>query len=152
MESGSLAARLSGAHWRLWALLRRDGVRVNRKAVYRVLQRRGWFVHQRAATPRPRAQAQHCVGARRARAAGAEQHNAREMRAGERTPKAPAPARAVGVVADEALAFAHHAIHCADRARLLRERVQQRQHSLFARIGHVQTGEAHDAHRAHQLG
>ena len=41
---------------RLWALLRRDGVRVNRKTVYRLLRRRGWFVHQRAATPRPRAQ------------------------------------------------------------------------------------------------
>jgi putative transposase len=41
---------------RLWALLRRDGVRINRKTVYRLLRRRGWFVHQRAATPRPRAQ------------------------------------------------------------------------------------------------
>jgi putative transposase len=41
---------------RLWALLRRDGMRVNRKTVYRLLRRRGWFVHQRAATPRPRAQ------------------------------------------------------------------------------------------------
>lgn len=42
---------------RIWAILRhRDGVKVNRKAVYRVLQRRGWFVHQRRATPRPRVQ------------------------------------------------------------------------------------------------
>ncbi len=41
---------------RLWALLRREGVAINRKAVYRLLQRRGWLVHQRAATPRPRAQ------------------------------------------------------------------------------------------------
>lgn len=43
---------------RLWALLRfRDGLHVNRKAVYRVLKLRGWFCHQRAATPRPRAKA-----------------------------------------------------------------------------------------------
>lgn len=40
---------------RLWALLRhRDGVLVNRKAVYRVLKLKGWFVHQRQVTPRPR--------------------------------------------------------------------------------------------------
>jgi len=39
----------------LWALLRfRDGVRVNRKAVYRVLKLKGWLVHQRQWTPRPR--------------------------------------------------------------------------------------------------
>jgi putative transposase len=42
---------------RLWALLRfGEGVRVNRKAVYRVLKLKGWFVHQRVATPRPRVQ------------------------------------------------------------------------------------------------
>src|SRR5262245_9727836 len=42
---------------RLWALLRlHEGVRVNRKAVYRVLVLKGWFVHQRATTPRPRVQ------------------------------------------------------------------------------------------------
>lgn len=40
---------------RLWALLRRDGMAINRKAVYRLLKRRDWFVHQRQATPRPRA-------------------------------------------------------------------------------------------------
>jgi hypothetical protein len=34
----------------------REGVPLNRKTVYRLLRRRGWFVHQRAATPRPRAQ------------------------------------------------------------------------------------------------
>jgi putative transposase len=42
---------------RLWALLRfGDGIRVNRKAVYRILKLKGWFVHQRVATPRPRVQ------------------------------------------------------------------------------------------------
>ena len=42
---------------RLWALLRfREGVAVNRKAVYRLLRLKHWFVHQRPATPRPRAQ------------------------------------------------------------------------------------------------
>jgi putative transposase len=40
---------------RIWALLRfRDGILVNRKAVYRILKRRGWLVHQRPCTPRPR--------------------------------------------------------------------------------------------------
>ena len=42
---------------RLWALLRFGaGLRVNRKAVYRVLRLKGWFVHQRTVTPRPRVQ------------------------------------------------------------------------------------------------
>ncbi len=40
---------------RLWVLLRfQDGLIVNRKAVYRVLKQKGWFVHQRVSTPRPR--------------------------------------------------------------------------------------------------
>ncbi|MDR4461004.1 MAG: IS3 family transposase [Nitrospirales bacterium] len=42
---------------RLWALLRyREGVVVNRKAVYRALRIKQWLVHQRVRTPRPRAQ------------------------------------------------------------------------------------------------
>ena len=42
---------------RLWALLRhRDGIVVNRKAVYRVLVRKRWLVTQRTVTPRPRVQ------------------------------------------------------------------------------------------------
>jgi putative transposase len=42
---------------RLWALLRfHEGLRVNRKAVYRVLVLKGWLVHQRQTTPRPRVQ------------------------------------------------------------------------------------------------
>ena len=42
---------------RLWALLRfRQGIAVNRKAVYRVLKLKGWLVHQRSVTPRPRVQ------------------------------------------------------------------------------------------------
>lgn len=42
---------------RIWALLRfREGLPVNRKAVYRVLRLKGWFVHQRSITPRPRVQ------------------------------------------------------------------------------------------------
>jgi len=40
---------------RLWVLLRfREGITVNRKAVYRVLKQKRWFVHQRSSTPRPR--------------------------------------------------------------------------------------------------
>ena len=42
---------------RLWALLRYvEGIPVNRKAVYRVLKLKGWLVHQRTVTPRPRVQ------------------------------------------------------------------------------------------------
>ena len=42
---------------RLWALLRfKEGIRVNRKAVYRLLKLKGWLVHQRTVTPRPRVQ------------------------------------------------------------------------------------------------
>ena len=41
---------------RLWAMLRFvEGISVNRKAVYRLLMLKGWFVHQRSLTPRPRA-------------------------------------------------------------------------------------------------
>ena len=40
---------------RLWALLRyREGLRVNRKVIYRILKLKGWLVHQRLCTPRPR--------------------------------------------------------------------------------------------------
>jgi len=42
---------------RLWALLRyREGLLVNRKAVYRALRLKRWMVHHRPRTPRPRAQ------------------------------------------------------------------------------------------------
>src|SRR4029077_7150118 len=42
---------------RLWAVLRfHEGLPINRKAVYRVLVLKGWFVHQRRTTPRPRVQ------------------------------------------------------------------------------------------------
>jgi len=61
---GALAARIERlielyptyGYRRLWALLRfGEGIRVNRKAVYRLLAIKGWLVHQRSATPRPRA-------------------------------------------------------------------------------------------------
>lgn len=43
---------------RLWALLRfGEGLAVNRKTVYRILKLKGWLVHQRRVTPRPRARA-----------------------------------------------------------------------------------------------
>src|SRR5215469_18846045 len=54
--------RLIGVHptfgyRRLWAMLRfGQGIRINRKAVYRVLKLKGWFVNQRVARPRPRVQ------------------------------------------------------------------------------------------------
>ena len=47
---------------RLWALLRyREGVVVNKKAVYRILRIKGWSVHQRSSSPRPRVQAKRSV-------------------------------------------------------------------------------------------
>lgn len=40
---------------RLWAMLRfRDGLLVNKKAVYRILKAKSWFCHERRRTPRPR--------------------------------------------------------------------------------------------------
>lgn len=42
---------------RLWAIVRhRDGLPVNLKAVYRVVRRKRWQVHERRVTPRPRVQ------------------------------------------------------------------------------------------------
>jgi putative transposase len=41
----------------LWSLLRfGEELRVNRKVVHRVPELKGWFGHQRVATPRPRVQ------------------------------------------------------------------------------------------------
>lgn len=52
-----LIARHPTAGYRLlWALLRREhSVIVAQKTVYRILKLKGWFVHQRQRTPRPRA-------------------------------------------------------------------------------------------------
>ena len=59
---------------RLWALLRfREGLPINRKAVYRALRLQGWFVHQRQTTPRPRVQG------RRSRAARSNERWAMDM-------------------------------------------------------------------------
>lgn len=51
---------------RLWALLRfGEGLPLNRKAVYRVLQLKGWFVTQRGRPPRPRVQGRRSRAERR---------------------------------------------------------------------------------------
>ena len=42
-------------------MLIREGLRVNRKTIYRILKRNRWFVTQRVATPRPRAAARRSV-------------------------------------------------------------------------------------------
>ncbi len=50
---------------RIWALLRfRQGIRLNPKAVYRVMKLKRWFVHQRRVTPRPRVQGRRSVAPR----------------------------------------------------------------------------------------
>ena len=42
---------------RIWALLRhQERIVVNRKAVYRILKVKRWFVHHRTKTPKPRVQ------------------------------------------------------------------------------------------------
>src|SRR5262245_48407844 len=59
---------------RLWALLRfHEGLRVNRRAVYRVLVLKGWCVHQRRMTPRPRVQG------RRSRATRSNERRAMDL-------------------------------------------------------------------------
>jgi putative transposase len=41
----------------VWALLRYgEGQLVNRKRVYRLMKLRGWMLHQRQVTPKPRVQ------------------------------------------------------------------------------------------------
>lgn len=50
---------------RLWAMLRfRDGLLINKKAVYRILRAKKWFCHERRHTPRPRVQGCVSVAAR----------------------------------------------------------------------------------------
>ena len=69
-----MAAHPTFGYRRLWALLRfQEGMPINRKAVYRVLALRGWFVHQRQTTPRPRVQG------RRSRAARSNERWAMDM-------------------------------------------------------------------------
>lgn len=50
---------------RIWALLRRGiGLAVNRKKVYRIMKIKGWLVHQRTTTPRPRVQGRRSIASR----------------------------------------------------------------------------------------
>lgn len=43
------------AYRRLWVILRfKEGIRINRKKVYRILNEKYWLVTQQTATPRPR--------------------------------------------------------------------------------------------------
>jgi len=47
---------------RVWAWLKhREGLSVNKKAVYRIFKIKGWFVNRREATPRPRVKASRSV-------------------------------------------------------------------------------------------
>ena len=47
---------------RIWAWLKhREGLTVNKKAVYRIFKLKRWFVNQRQATPRPRVKASRSV-------------------------------------------------------------------------------------------
>ncbi len=49
---------------RIWARLKhREKLTVNKKAIYRIFKLKGWFVHQRSRTPRPRVKASRSVAA-----------------------------------------------------------------------------------------
>ena len=49
---------------RIWAWLKhREGLTVNKKAVYRIFKLKRWFMNQRQATPRPRVKASRSVAA-----------------------------------------------------------------------------------------
>lgn len=50
---------------RLWAWLRfRDGLLIDKKAVWRILRAKKWFCHERRRTPRPRAHGRVSIAAR----------------------------------------------------------------------------------------
>jgi putative transposase len=49
---------------RIWALLcKGQGLRVNKKKVYRIMKLKGWLVHQRGASPRPRVSGRRSIAA-----------------------------------------------------------------------------------------
>ena len=50
---------------RIWALLRRRiGLAINKKKVYRLMKLKGWLVHQRITTPRPRVHRRKSIASR----------------------------------------------------------------------------------------
>ena len=50
---------------RIWALLwHREDVKVNKKKVYRIMKIKGWLVHQRRTTPRPRVRGRKSIAKR----------------------------------------------------------------------------------------
>ena len=101
----------------------------------------------------PRAQrAQHRMRNGRASATRTQQHHAPHICIRQRTLKAPGPARAVGVVANQLAVAQDHCIDSAHGGRFVRQRVQQRQHRLLAGVGDVQAGEADGSRGRQQVG
>ena len=50
---------------RIWALLHHGrGLRVNKKKIYRIMKLKGWLVHQRSTTPRPRVQGRRSIASK----------------------------------------------------------------------------------------
>ena len=98
------------------------------------------------------AQPQRRFGHRRAGPARAQLHHAAHGRLRQRAPEGPRPARAVGVVADQAAAAVDDGVHRAHRLGLLGQLVEQRHHGLLAGVGDVQPVEPHGAGGRDQRG
>src|SRR5258708_6512776 len=111
-----------------------------------------WLLSRRASLAALRPEAQAPIGAGRPRAAGAKEHDPRQVRVGQSAPEAPAPAPSISVVPDQPITRANHGVDRPDALRLLRERIEKRDHGLLARIGDVQPGESHDAGRLDEAG
>ena len=62
---GLIAKHPTHGYRRLWALLRfRDGLLIDKKAVYRILRAKKWFCHERRSTLRPRVRGRVSIASR----------------------------------------------------------------------------------------
>src|SRR5204862_141171 len=86
---------------------------------------------------------QHGVGGRRARAPGADLHDVGARRIGKAAPETFGKSCRVGVEAKSLSISEAHGIHSSDGARVLAQLVQQRNHSLLARVSYVDAGKTH---------
>ena len=115
----------------------RRGARAPRRAAAaRSLARR------RRTLSRSAPEREHRVGDRRARPAGAEQHDALGARARQAALERLAEAARVGVVADRAPVAQHDRVDRAERGRLGRQLVELVDHELLARVRDVEPAQA----------
>jgi len=97
------------------------------------------------------AEPQRRVCDRRAGAAGTDLHGAIQRGTGKAAPERFGKTPPVGVVADAPPIAQQHRVDGADHARVVGQRVEQRDYFLLARIRDVQPGEAHALGRGNQL-